>query len=154
MTKHKNVAIALLVGLISIASLVGLSGAATVSMTVPAGEEVNRKIDLAVDDRVRIQFTVVGTKNNFMSFSLVYPNATEISFGEIGVLRHSFVCDAKGEYTMYFVNNDTTESKLVTLNYEIEHYLFGMPQTLFLVLIIAVLCIAMAAAYVLLSPTP
>ena len=154
MTKHKNVAIAVLVGLISIASLVGLSDATTMSVTVPPGEEVNRKIDLELDDRVKIQFTVVGTKSNLISFSLVYPNATEISFGKIGVLSHTFVCDDKGEYTMIFVNNDTTDRKLVTLNYEIEHYLFGMPQTLFLVLIIVVLCIAMVAAYVLVSPHP
>ena len=152
MTKHKNVATALLIGLISIASLVNLSSAITSSMNVPAGEKVNRKIDLAMDDRVRIQFTVAGKENSFISFSLIYPNATEINFGEISMLSHTFVCDEKGEYTMYFVNNDTTESKLVTLNYEIEHYLFGMPQTLFLVLLIAVLCIAMVAIYVLASP--
>lgn len=152
MTKYKNVAIALLMGLISLATFVDLSSATTESMTVPAGEEANRKIDLAVDDRVRIQFTVVGKKNSLISFSFLYPNATEVKFGEIGVLSHSFVCDAKGEYTMYFVNSDTTESKLVTLNYEIEHYIFGMPQMLFLVLIIAVLCIAMVAIYVLASP--
>ena len=130
MMKHKNASIALLIGLIMIASLVDLLGATTVSMSVPHGEEVNQKIDLVVDDRVRIQFAVVGTKNSFISFSFVYLNSTEMNFGEIGVLSHSFVCDSKGEYTMYFVNKDTTDSKLVTLNYEIEHYMFGMPQTL------------------------
>lgn len=149
--KNKNFAIAILIGLILIVSFVDLSSATTLSVTVPAREEVNRKIDLAVDDRVRIQFTVVGKENSFIFFSLVYPNATEVNFGEIGVFDHIFVCDAKGEYTMYFVNNDN-ESKLLTLNYEVEHYLFGMPQTLFLMLIIAMLCIAMIAGYVLASP--
>lgn len=152
MIKHKNVVNAFLIGLILLVSLVGLSGATTVSVTVPAGEEVTRKIDLEVDDRVRVQFTVVGTKNNLISFSIVYPNATEIYFGEIGTLSHDLVCDAKGEYTMVFVNNDMTDSKLVTLNYEIKHYMFGMPQTLFLVIIIVLLCIAMVAAFILLSP--
>jgi len=144
---------ALLIGLISIASLVYLANATILSMTVPAGEEVNRNIDLAVEDRVKIQFTVEGKENSFISFSLVYPNATEIDFGEISVFSRNFVCDEKGDYTMCFVNNDTTESKLVTLNYEIEHNLFGMPQMFFLVLIIAVLCIAMVAVYVLASPS-
>ena len=152
MIKHKNVVNAFLIGLISIVSLVGLSGATIVSVTVPPGEEVTRKIDLEVDDRVRVQFTVEGIKNNLISFSIVYPNATEIHFGEIGKLGHDLVCDVKGEYTMFFVNNDMTDSKLVTLNYEIEHYMFGMPQTLFLVIIIVVLCIAMVAAFILLSP--
>jgi hypothetical protein len=67
-------------------------------------------------------------KNDFISFSLIYPNATEINFGEIGLFSHTLVSDEKGEYTIYFVNSDNTESKLVTLNYQIEHYLFEMPQ--------------------------
>jgi hypothetical protein len=150
--KNKNVAMTSFIGLIVIASLANLVNATTLSMTVPAGEEVNRKIDLAVDDRARMQFTVIGKENSFISFSLVCTNATKIDFGEISVLDHNFVCDAKGEYIMFFVNNDVTESKLVTLNYEVEHYLFGIPQTLFLVLLITLLCVAMIAVYILASP--
>jgi hypothetical protein len=151
MTKYRNLAIALLIGL-SFAFLADFSLATTVSVTIPAGEEVTRKIDLAVEDRVRIQFTVVGTENSLIAFSIVYPNATEVSFGEIGVFSHGFVCDVEGEYAMHFVNKDTTENKLVTLGYDIEHYLFGLPQMLVLALVIAVICVTMVATYVLMSP--
>ena len=70
MTNYKKVAISLLVGLILIAALINISNAATMSMTVPAGEEINRKINLAVDDRVIIQFTVIGQKTASYLFHL------------------------------------------------------------------------------------
>ena len=153
MINHKKVAILLFVGLISISSLIILSYAATFTMTIPAGEEADRKIDLEVDDRVIIKFTVIGKENNLISFSLVCPNATEKSFGNTGYLSYSFVCDTKGEYKMNFANNDTIESKLVTLNYEIEHYILGMPQMLFFALVITGVCIVMLTVYVLTSPS-
>lgn len=151
MPNYKNVVITLLIGLVSIGSLINLSNAATMSITVPAGEEVNQKIELEVDDRVVIQFTVIGTENSFIFFSLICSNATEIKYGEVGVFNYSFMSDAEGEYILNFVNKDTSESKLVTLNYDIEHYMFGMPQLFFLALIIAVICLAMLATYVLMG---
>ena len=62
------------------------------------------------------------------------------------------MCDVKGEYELNFVNNDIKESKLVTLNLDVEHYIFGMPQMLFLAVVIVVIFIAGLAARVLLSP--
>jgi hypothetical protein len=137
-----------------IASLISLSNAATLSMTVPAGEEVNRKIDLEKDDRIAIKFTAVGAENSLISFSIFYPNATEIRFGEVGVFDYSFTCDIEGEYLMSFVNNDINDNKLVTLNYDVEHYIFGMPQMLFLAIAITTICLAMLAIYVLLGQSP
>lgn len=154
MMNHKNFVFALLVGLLVFSFLITFSDAATFSFTVPAGEEINQEIDLALDDQIIIKFSVVGAENSFISFSLVYPNATEKDFGEVGVFSHGFVCDANGEYNLNFVNTDVTESKLVTLNYEVEHYILGIPQMLFLALTVVVVCVAMVAAYILLGPSP
>jgi hypothetical protein len=55
---------------------------------------------------------------------------------------------------MRFVNNDLEENKLVTLNYDVEAYMFGLPQTQFLVIAIAVVCVMMVAFYSILSPHP
>ena len=153
MIRYKKVVILLLIGLLSIISLINIANAKTLSITVPTNEQITQKIDLAVDDHVLIQFTVLGIEDKFITFSLVYPNMTEIIFGEVGVFSHSFVCDEKGEYMMLFVNNDLNEGKLVTLNYEIEHYIFGMPQMLFITLLIVVFCVAMIAFYFMLSPS-
>lgn len=52
---------------------------------------------------------------------------------------------------MHFSNTDSLEDKLVTLDYEIEHYIFGMPQMLFLAIIIVLVCIAAVAAFILMG---
>jgi hypothetical protein len=140
--------------LVSIMFFVAPLWATTLSITVPAGEQVNQIIDLKVDDHVRIQFNVLGEDNSYISFSLVYPNSTEVNFSEVGVFSYNFISDTKGECKLFFVNNDLAENKLVTLNYEVESYLFGMPQTQFLLIFIAVICVMMIAFYSLLSPHP
>lgn len=153
MTKQKF-SIYILVGLVSITFFVAPLWATTLSITVPAGEQVDKIMDLKVDDHVRIHFNVVGGDNSYISFSLVYPNSTEINFGDAGLFSYNFIGDTKGEYKMCFVNNDLVENKLVTLNYEVESYIFGMAQTQFLLIFIAVIIVMMLAFYSLLSPHP
>jgi len=156
MTNHRKIAVCAIAFLVLLAIFIEISEATTLSITVPAGEEVTRKINLVVDDHVLIRFTVLGTSGSkTVTFTLSFPNPdVDIKFGETGAVSYSFVVDVEGEYTLHFANSDTTESKLVTLNYEIDHYILGIPQMLFLALVIAVLCVAMVASYVLMSRRP
>jgi hypothetical protein len=140
--------------LIILAVLIAINGfveATTATVSVKAGEEATHVIKLAVDDRVLVRFTVAGQESDTLRFSLGFPNGTILDFGEVGTLSHSFICDAEGEYTLHFLNDDLTEGKLVTLDYEIDHYIFGLPQMLFLALVIAVVCVAMVAVYILMG---
>lgn len=89
-----------------------------------------------------------------MLFSISFPNGTAKDFGASSDLGYSFVCDAEGEYTMNFSNTNQTKSKLVTLNYEIDHYIFGMPQLLFMVMPIAVVSMVGFSVYLGLSREP
>ena len=152
MINFKKIGIIQLIGLMTIIFLIGLSSASLSSLTVPSGEEITQTINLDINDRVVIEFKITGTENNFVSFSLFYPNATEMNFGEVGKLNHNFMCDAKGEYSLRFVNNDINESKLVTLNLDVEHYILGMPQMLFLAVVIVVIFLAGLVARVLSGP--
>jgi hypothetical protein len=133
----------------------GLAGATTTNFTVQSGKETTQQIKLFVEDRVLIKFTVVGqTANiNILHFYLIFPNATERDFGEVGTFSYNFICKAEGEYTLRFANNDSTENKLVTLDYEVDHYILGMPQMLFLTIVIVLVCLIMVASYVLLGKT-
>lgn len=140
--------------LVSITFFVAPLWATTLSFNVLAGEQVDQIIDLKVDDHVRIQFNVLGGDKSYISFYLVYPNSTEVNFSEVGVFSNNFISDTKGECKLVFVNNDLAENKLLTLNYEVESYLFGMPQTQFLLIFIAVICVMMVAFYSVLSPHP
>ena len=152
MINNKKIGIIQLIGLMAIIFLIGLSSASLSSLTVPAGEEITQTINLDINDRVVIEFKITGTEHSFVSFSILYPNATEMNFGEVGELNHNFMCDAKGEYSLHFVNNDINESKLVTLNLDVEHYILGMPQMLFLAVVIVVIFLAGLVARVLSGP--
>jgi hypothetical protein len=129
--------------------IVKFAEATTTSFTVKAGQEEKKIIHLAVDDRVLIKFTVIGS----LHFYMTYPNGTVRDFGEKGDFSYSFVCDLEGEYVLHFSNEGSSEDKLVTLDYEVQHYIFGIPQMLFLTLIIAVVCVAAVAAFILMGKT-
>jgi hypothetical protein len=155
MTNLRRSSAYVLIILALLAVLTGLGQAIPTNLTVKGGEEVTHPINLVAEDRVLIQFSAVasstvGEASNTVHFSLVFPNETEKDFGEVGQTSYSFVCDVEGEYTLHFVNNDAVD-KLVTLNYEIDHYVFGMPQMLFMALIIVLACVGGVFAFIILG---
>lgn len=141
--------------LIMIAIFVKFGGATPVSLVVKPGEEITHNVGLILEDRVLIQINAIGEgTSNLVQFSLVFPNGTIKDFGEVSSFHTSFVCDLEGNYTLNFANNDQTESKRVTLNYEIEHYVFGMPQMFFMVILIAFISVVGVAVFIGLSQKP
>ncbi len=123
--------------------------AATRSFTVPSGEEITEILSLAVEDHVTVIFTVGGLTEGTVDFYMTFPNGTVKEFGRRASLDYRFICDLTGEYVLHFSNEYSTQGVLVTLNYEIQHYIFGIPQTLFFTLIIAAVCVAAATAFIL-----
>ena len=150
-SKNKKIGFALLTGFLIFVSSITLSYAATASITIPAGEEINQKIDLDKGDHLFLQFSVVGTHDNLISFSIGYPDGSEKNFAQTGSFEEQLIFDTEGEYILNFINKDTTESKLVTYNYKIDQYIMGIPKLLFLALTIVVICLIMISAFILLS---
>ena len=132
--------------------LLGLCQATITSFIVKSGEEVTHPISLIVEDRVLIQYKVVGGNINALQFSINMPNGTVRDFSGAGDFSYSFICDDEGEYALHFVNSDQTEI-YVTLDYEVQHYIFGIPLMLFMTLIIVVACVVGVAAFVLMGRT-
>jgi hypothetical protein len=134
--------------------LIQSAKATSTSFTVHSNEEATKILQLKIEDRVLIHFTVLGTASeNTIHFYLAYPNGTEKDFGQTGYFHYTFVCDLEGNYTLRFSNIGSSIDKTVTLNYEIEHYIFGIPQMLFLTIIIAITCVIAVASYIFLSKT-
>jgi hypothetical protein len=127
--------------------------ATSASFTVHGGEEVTRVLKLSVEDHVFISFTVIGASENTIHFYLAYPNGTVRDFGNVGDFHYTFVCDVDGNYILHFSNVGSSVDKLVTLDYEIEHYIFGIPQMLFLAIVIAVICVIAVVSFVFMSKT-
>lgn len=127
---------------------VQLVEATAVTFTVQGGGEETRTLSLVVEDRILIRFTVVGSPENSIHFYLVYPNRTVKDFGKQGSFSYSFICDLEGEYVLHFSNVNSSSEKLVTLDYEVQHYIFGIPQMLFLAMIVVVVSMTAVAAFI------
>jgi len=93
----------------------------------------------------------VGAPDNSIHFYMVYPNGTVRDFGKQGEFSFSFICDLEGEYFLRFSNVDSSTDKLVTLDYEVQHYIFGIPQMLFLTILIVVVSMIAVAAFILMG---
>ena len=123
------------------------------SFTVRVGEEVTKTLNLAVEDHVSIRLTTVSQENNgILNFKLIYPNGTvKANYGNVGNVDYAFVCDVEGEYFLHFANVGSSEDVLVSLDYEVEHYILGMPQTLFLTMVIVAVCVLAVVVFVLMG---
>jgi len=133
--------------------LIPSAKATSTSFTVHSNEEVTKVLKLKVEDHVLVSFTVIGAPENAIHLYLACPNGTEKDFGNVGDFHYTFICDVEGNYILRFSNIGSFVDKLVTLDYEVEHYIFGIPQMLFLTIIIAIICIIAVATFILLSKT-
>jgi len=135
--------------------LVPAVGAVAQSFTVRAGQEETKTLSLVVEDHVQIRFTVIGKTVSTIDFYVTDPLGNlMVSLGTTGNVNYDFICSLEGMYTLHFSNVASAEDRLVTLDYEVTSYIFGMPQTLFLVLIACVLCVGAVAVFILMSKHP
>jgi len=102
-------------------------------------------------DRVQLTFTAVGDDSNSLLFWIAFPNATVTKPGNVDQYSASFRSNVGGTYELYFNNTSSTETILVTLNYEVDHYILGIPEMIFALAAIAVLLMAFASVYIIMS---
>ncbi len=136
-----------------IAGLVACSvEAETENFTVPPKNKVTKPLNLQEDDRVAISFTVIGQTTSALDFYITDPSGdTVVRHESVGQKSFSLHATASGVYTFHFDNSDFLEEKMVTLNYDVQHYILGIPQTFFYVLVIAVISVVGVAFFVLLG---
>lgn len=150
--RNSGLVCVLLVMLILLVS-VQSSLATAQNFTVYRGTEVTRRLSLAVDDRVAVKFSVLGEGgDNTLDFLVIYPNGTvKTAYANVGVVDYRFVCDAEGQYQLNFSNARSSVDKFVSLDYEVDHYILGMPQMLFLTIVIVVACVGAVAVFILMG---
>lgn len=129
-------------------TLPGIAQAVTESLNVDAGEDLLKKIELESEDRIRITLTVLGQESHSLKFWITFPNSTIKDYGETTKSTINFNSDVKGICELHFDNTNSSDPKLVTLNYEIEHYIFGMPQIPFLLIVVTVFLLLIVAGYI------
>jgi hypothetical protein len=124
------------------------TSAATGSFIVEAGEDLVYPIDVVSSDRVCLNFVTTGDASSSFCFSLTFPNSTVLDLGEIDKYYTSFTSETTGKCELYFDNTKSTQPTFVALNYEIEHYILGIPQMMFALIVIFVLVLVVVAGYV------
>ena len=132
-------------------ALAGTAQAKTESLNIQAGMEIAVPIDLRVEDHVMIEFSAVGEAPTTMHFWVTFADGKVADYGEVSQKELSFVSESSGQFVMHFDNSAYSSSKLVTLNYEVEHYFFGMPGLLFILVAIAVLLVGIVAGYIIMG---
>ncbi len=141
-----------LVFLTLVSLFIELGQSITVSVNIKPESEIEQILNLEFEDHVLIQIRTLGSSNNFSS-KLFLPNGSLIEFGQENIIDYSFICDNEGQYILKFFNKDTQNDKLITLNYEIQNYIFGMPKMLFLTLMIVGICLVGVVIFVFLGKT-
>ncbi len=148
---RKSSIFAFTISLIIAVCLSGIVLAATGTFSVKTGEDKSLSIDLLTNDHVVIKFSVAWSEEaSTVGFSIVCPNGTKIDFGEQGSFSFNLVCTEGGQYALHFVNQGLS-TKIVTLEYTIEHQFLGISTNLFWLVIIALICIIGAIGYVILT---
>ncbi len=132
-------------------ALAGTARATTLSINVQSGTDVVRTIDLATEDHVLLKCSALGDESDKMTFWATFPNGTTIDYGELGQIELAFVSGTSGPFEMHFDNSNSSSSKLVTLNYEVQHYYFGMSSVLFIIVAITVLLVCIVAGYLIMG---
>ena len=126
----------------------GIVLATTESLTIDAGKEAVCKIDVASQDRVQLTFVTTGQASSHLSFSIVFPNSTLINFGELDQYSTKFTSNAKGTCELHFDNTNSSEGSFIALNYNVEHYILGVPEMIFVLGAIAVLLMVIVSGYI------
>jgi hypothetical protein len=141
-----------LYSLIVLVLLAGIVSGYSGTFELPAGNSVTREVDLNVEDVVSGRVAIVSKAINF---SVSDPDDIVISNYTVnGPLDFSFTAAKAGKYHFHFENWYSEEAKFVTLNYNVQHYIFGFPQEFVLLFIIVGVALVGVVIFIAMSPKP
>lgn len=146
-----------LVALALIASIFALAVTAVadnVNFVLQPQKEHVITLNLQETDSVFGSFSVVSNDITGINFHVIDPqNQTVLTFSNVKQRDFSFIANATGSYQMHFDNSVSLDySKTVAANYNVTHYIMGLPQEQFLLIVIAIVALIGVVIYVALMP--
>ena len=131
---------------------INMTHAVSRTVSVAPGEEEVENIGLKVADEVSGKISVVGDSSDDINFFITDPDGkVVVSFNRVSLTSFRFKASKEGIYTLHFDNTFSAEPKTVTFNYDVRHYIFGIPQEDFLVFIVMIVAVAGLILFVALS---
>ena len=141
-----------LVALLVLALESGMVSAYSETISLPAGENITRDVQVNADDVVSGRVTLVGMAINF---SVTDPDGEVIlSFAVSNPRDFRFTAERSGTYQFHFENQHSSEPKTVTFNYNVQHYIFGYPQEFVILFVIVGVALVGVVIFVAMSPKP
>ena len=142
---------------LSVVILVGTLGVAfatNASFILQPLKEHTIALDLKETDGVSGSFSTVSDDETGLNFYITDPyNNTILRYDNILQRSFSFTAEVEGISQLHFDNSLSNSSrKTVSLNYEITHYVMGLPQEQFLLIIIAAVAVIGLMLYAVLMP--
>lgn len=117
-------------------------------------EERAITLSLQETDSVLGSFSVVSNDETGVNFSILDPrNLTILSYNNTKQKSFSFVAQVTGTYLLHFDSSVSSDyGKTVAVYYNITHYIMGLPQEQFLLIVIAIVALIGVVIYVALMP--
>jgi hypothetical protein len=122
------------------------------TVSVPAGKTVSTNVDLNVEDEVSGRISVIGDEADGVNFTVFSPSGqSALPSQMVTVADFKFSASEKGTYRFIFDNSLSLVDKTVSFNYDVKHYWFGMPQEVFLMIIVVLVGALALAIYAMAS---
>lgn len=140
--------------IISLSVLVEIAVSDNANFLLQPQEERIIRLSLQETDSVLGSFSVVSNDETGVNFSVLDPgNHTILSYSNTKQKSFSFVAQVTGTYLLHFNSSVSSDySKTVAVNYNITHYIMGLPQEQFLLIVIAIVALIGVVIYVALMP--
>lgn len=150
-TSYLFVALIMMVALSALTTIVVADNA---SFKVEPQQERVITLSLQATDGVTGSFSVVSEDESGINFFVIDPqNRTILGYLNIGQKKFSFTAEVTGDYQLHFDNSvSSVYVKTIALNYNITHYIMGLPQEQFLLVVIAAVALLGIIIYVMLMP--
>jgi hypothetical protein len=122
------------------------------TVLVQSGKTVFRDVNLNVEDEVSGRISVIGGESGGINFTVVGPNDQIVLPTKMVIVSDfKFSASEKGTYRFIFDNSLSSIDKTVSFNYDAKHYWFGMPQEVFLMIIVVLVGALALAIYAMAS---
>jgi hypothetical protein len=142
------VSLIILVSVLSVGVVSGYSD----TFELAAKDSAVREVNLNADDVVSGRVAIVGAAINF---SVSGPDDVVVSNYTVdSPLDFNFTAAKAGTYRFHFENWFSDEVKYVTLNYNVQHYIFGFPQEFILLFVIVGFALVAVVIFIAMSPKP
>ena len=125
-----------------------------ISFTIQPLEERTITLSLRLDDGVSGSFSTVSDDGTGVNFRVTDPyNNTILHYEDALQKSFSFTAEAEGDFQLHFDNSlSAAYRKTVSLNYDVTHYILGLPQEQFLMIVVVAVAVIGLMLYAVLMP--